>query len=372
MFKRFRTFTLGALVCGFLWTDPLSGRGTEDLSAPGPLAVETLPFSNLSDPSRTTPGPAAGSRFPLLGRRLGKPASSVERPVPIKVHVPATGGAYPVVILSHGAGGDWDTHYAQAQHLASRGYVVLCVEHVGSNRAHLSKGPQFMKSLDAMIHDAGEVFARPKDVSFAVNCAQEWNRSHPRLRASMDLQRIGVMGHSFGAFTTMVVCGMRPALDWLSPRVEPGKGLGPDQSDPRVRCGVALSPQGVGEPFFLRDSFASLRVPLLGISGTLDKQQSGLTAENRRDAFVLWPRGPHKFVWLANARHLDFTDSTGGTGGGLPSPTRGDVQPLVKAATLLFFDSQLKGETGAFGQLTAEGLNPFLRGSVNRVEVFSR
>jgi predicted dienelactone hydrolase len=229
-----------------------------------------------------------------------------------------------------------------------------------------------MKSLDAMIHDAGEVFARPKDVSFAVNCAQEWNRSHPRLRASMDLQRIGVMGHSFGAFTTMVVCGMRPALDWLSPRVEPGKGLGPDQSDPRVRCGVALSPQGVGEPFFLRDSFASLRVPLLGISGTLDKQQSGLTAENRRDAFVLWPRGPHKFVWLANARHLDFTDSTGGTGGGLPSPTRGDVQPLVKAATLLFFDSQLKGETGAFGQLTAEGLNPFLRGSVNRVEVFSR
>jgi predicted dienelactone hydrolase len=180
------------------------------------------------------------------------------------------------------------------------------------------------------------------------------------------------MGHSFGAFTTMVVCGMRPALDWLTPRVEPGKGLGPELRDPRVRCGIALSPQGVGEPFFISESFGSLKLPLLGISGTEDRQQNGLTAGNRREAFALWPQGPHKFIWLANAKHLDFTDSTGVERRARPSPTREHVQPLVRAVTLLFFNSYLKADTSAAKQLTSDALRPYLHGAMNNVDVLSK
>ena len=65
---------------------------------------------------------------------------------------------------------------------------------------------------------------------------------------------------------------MRPALDWIVPTIPPGKGLGASQREKRIDCGVALSPQGVGEPFFISESFGGLQVPLLGISGTLDKQ----------------------------------------------------------------------------------------------------
>ncbi|NBX26618.1 MAG: hypothetical protein EBQ99_11345, partial [Planctomycetes bacterium] len=162
------------------------------------------------------------------------------RKVPIKVHVPTSGGPYPVVVLSHGAGGDWDTHFAQAQDLASHGYAVLCVEHVGSNRERLTQGMRPMKNLDAMIRDADEVFARPRDVSFAIDQAKRWNEGQGELHGQFDLGRVGVMGHSFGAFTTMVVCGMRPALDWLVPPVAPGKGLGSSLRDARVTCGVAL------------------------------------------------------------------------------------------------------------------------------------
>jgi predicted dienelactone hydrolase len=350
---------------------PLAVLHAADFSDRGPLTVETLEFSELVDTSRSARGTAERSR-PRIKKTPRQLATRSERKVPIKVHLPNRGGPFPLVVLSHGAGGDWDTHYAQAQHLASHGYAVLCVEHVGSNRERLTQSLRVIQNLDAMIHDADEVLARPKDVSFVLDRADEWNRQHEKLRGKLDLQRAGVMGHSFGAFTAMVVCGMRPALEWLTPRVEPGRGLGPDLRDPRVKCGVALSPQGVGEPFFIRESFGSLQVPLLGISGPQDRQQNGLTAENRRDAFALWPQGMHQFVWLAQAKHLDFTDSTGTSRRATPSPTRDDVQPIVRASTLLFFDLHLKGNAEPAKQLTSAALKPYLRGAVSTVEVLSK
>lgn len=340
--------------------------------AVAPLAVEVIAFSDLVDESRRAPPSAEAARPRRLLRRRAEDAPSSGRAVPIKAHAPTTGGPYPVVVLSHGAGGDWDTHFAQAQDLAAHGYVVLCLQHVGSDRERLTRGLRPMQNLDAMIRDADEVLARPKDVGFALDMAKRWNESHATLRGKLDLQRVGAMGHSFGAFTTMVVCGMRPALDWLVPAVAPGNGLGPDLRDARVRCGVALSPQGVGEPFFLVDSFKSLQAPLLGVSGTADAQQAGQPATNRRDAFALWPTGPHAFVWLNNAAHLDFTDSTGADRRAQPSPSRADVQPIARAATRAFFDLHLKGDESARSRLTVEGLAPLQRGVVDRFEVLAK
>lgn len=351
---------------------PLATLPGADYSADGPFTVETIEFTNLTDTVRTQVKEAGGMMLRRMAPRIRQDTTPAGRKVPIKVHVPKGSGPFPVVIVSHGAGGDWDTHYAQAHHLASHGYTVLCLEHIGSNRERMTQSLRLMQNLEAMIHDAGEVLARPKDVSFAIDRAEEWNRRDERLHARLDLQRVGVMGHSFGAFTTMVVCGMRPAIEWLTPRVEPGTGLGPDLRDPRVKCGVALSPQGVGEPFFIRESFSSLKMPLLGISGTQDKQQNGLPAENRQEAFALWPPGAHKFLWLMNAKHLDFTDSAGAERRATPSPTRDDVQPLVRAATLLFLNGHLKADAEASKQLTAAALKHYLRGAVSNVEVLSK
>lgn len=322
-------------------------RGLGDMAAPGSLAVETIEFPDLADSTRA-------------GRR-----------VPIKVHVPTLGGPYPVVVLSHGAGGHWDANFAQARHLASHGYAVLALEHVGSNTAVLKRSLRWMANLEAMTRDADEVLGRPKDVSFAIDRAEQWNRAHERLRGRLDPTRVGVLGHSFGAYTTLVVAGMRPALDWLVPTVPPGRGLGPDLRDRRVACGVALSPQGPGEPFFTEASYASLAVPLLGVSGSRDEQQKA-TPENRRRAFALWPAGDKHLIWLANADHTAFSDSTGSSHGMLPSRSRSDVQPVVRAATLAFFDACLKGDAHARSQLTSDALRPYLRGRVDAIEVMSK
>jgi predicted dienelactone hydrolase len=188
------------------------------------------------------------------------------------------------------------------------------------------------------------------------------------LKGRLDLHRVGVMGHSFGAYTTLVICGARPALDWLTPAVPPGKGLGPDLSDPRVAAGVALSPQGPGEPFFLDESYASVKTPLLGITGSRDKQQ-GAPPEHRRRCFELLPPGGKIFIWLANADHLGFSDSKGSGQRSLPSTSRADAQPLVRAATVLFFNATLRKDKEAESALSYEALSSLRRGVVNELEI---
>jgi len=313
----------------------------------GPLTTRTIEFPDLTDAARA-------------GRR-----------VPIKVHVPQWSGPFPVVVVSHGAGGNWDANYAQARHLASHGYVVLALEHPGSNTERLRQGMRFGANLKAMTRDAAEVLGRPRDVAFALDQAQRWNESHPELKGAFDMTRVAAMGHSFGAYTVLAVCGARPALDWLEPRVEPGKGLGPDLSDPRVKACVALSPPGPGEPYFLDDSFATINRPVLGISGSRDEQQSA-TPANRRRFFELEPVGAKVFVWLANADHPAFSDATGSRRTNLPSRSRADVQPLVRAATLLFLEAHLRGDADADARLSERGLQPLTHGVVNRVEVMRK
>jgi len=311
---------------------------------PGALTVTTIEFPDLKDEQRG-------------GRR-----------VPIKIHVPQQQGKWPVVVFSHGGGGNWNANFAQASHLASHGYAVLCLEHVGSNTERMKEGLRFMDNVKAMTRGSSEVLGRPKDVSFALDVAEEWNRAHPEFKGRLDLERVGVIGHSFGAYTTLVVCGARPALDWLTPPVSPGKGLGPDLSDPRVAAGVALSPQGPGEPFFLDTSYASIKRPLLGITGSRDKQQ-GAPPEHRRRFFDLLAPGGKIFIWLANADHLGFSDSKGSGQRSLPSNSRTDAQPLVRAATLLFFEATLRGDKEAEKGLSYESLKPLLRGVVNEMEI---
>ncbi|MCB0359019.1 MAG: hypothetical protein KDD44_05270, partial [Bdellovibrionales bacterium] len=308
----------GLVIAVLLRANPTVAAPVIHPEALGPFRTTVISFPELRDHSRK------------------------DRKVPIKVHMPSDEGPFPVVVLSHGGGGNWDANYAQAEHLASHGYTVLALEHVGSNTKVMRRWFRFMANLKAMTRSADEVLGRPKDISFALDQAALWNRADTRLAGRLDLEHIGMLGHSFGAYTTLAACGARPALDWLTPEVAPGHGLGPNLRDERIDAAVALSPQGPGEPFFLPESYRTVTCPTLGISGTRDEQQ-GARPEHRKKFFELLPPGQKLFIWLTNADHTAFSDSTGAGRRMLRSESREQVQPIVRAATLLFFEWQLRG-----------------------------
>jgi predicted dienelactone hydrolase len=319
--------------------EPASGT---DYDRPGPHAIKTLEFPDLKDSNRD------------------------ERSVPLKVHFPVDGEAYRLVVMSHGGAGTWDANIYQAQHLASHGYVVVCTEHVYSNNvrvkyymSHAGGRMRFYDALHRITTDPKAVLERPRDVSFAIDQAVAWNREHADLAGKIDTKRVAVMGHSFGAYTTFVVCGARPILDYLRPAVAPGKGLAGDLSDPRVTFGLAMSPQSPGTTFFGSDSYKTIDRPLMCLTGSRDVQKGfdgGLMPPHTRwQVLRLIPPGNKYFLWLENADQLCFSDNPKSYL--LPSRARSDAQRISRAVMVLSWDLFLKGKQEARKKLNKDYIN---------------
>ena len=138
----------------------------------------------------------------------------------------------PVIIFSHGLGGSREGYEYLAQYWSKAGWLVVMVEHPGSNRDILRSAAPMVAMKRAAVDPANAV-NRPKDISFAIDMLEKLNQSEGPWQGWCDLQKIGVGGHSFGAYTAMVVAGMSLAL--------------PDSTkvsfvDPRVKAALVLSP----------------------------------------------------------------------------------------------------------------------------------
>jgi predicted dienelactone hydrolase len=56
-----------------------------------------------------------------------------QRDIPLRVYRPAAAGKAPVVLFSHGLGGSWLNSPYLGQHWGARGYVVVHLQHAGSD-----------------------------------------------------------------------------------------------------------------------------------------------------------------------------------------------------------------------------------------------
>ncbi|MBX2798519.1 MAG: hypothetical protein KTR31_12635 [Myxococcales bacterium] len=186
-------------------------------------------------------------------------------------------GPFPLVVLSHGFSGNPEWYLDLAEHLASRGFVVLAPEHV---------------ELDWQLDVVAASATRPLDVSDTLDFAADGP-----LATVTDTERVAVVGHSYGGYTALAAAGARIDTGALARRCETvtdpfigaffcdpflageadladalglddvPTGLWPSLEDDRVDAIVPIA----GDAYLFGDEgLASVRVPALMIGGTAD------------------------------------------------------------------------------------------------------
>ena len=294
---------------------------------------------------------AAGSYEPLAvdkdfkaqSLELSVHDSARNRDIPLRVYLPAQTSPEPVVIFSHGLGGSRQGNAFMGEHWAGRGYVAVFVQHPGSDSSvwqDKPEGERLTALRDSM--SAANFKERAGDIHSTLDTLTKWNveKGHP-LFGRLNLQEIGMSGHSFGAVTTEAVSGE------LFPLV------GAHFTDARIKAAVAFSPSG-SHHYDPQKAFGSVKIPWLLMTGTKDVVPllGGADMQSRLAVYPGLHGAPKYQVVLNNAEHSAFTDRA------LPGdrePRNPNHHRVMLALTTAFWDAYLKHDPAATEWLNGAG-----------------
>lgn len=125
------------------------------------------------------------------------------------------GGTFPLLVFSHGNGGMRAQSTFWCDHMASHGYIVAATDHTHNAAATAFEGRIIPFKPDGRQQARID---RPKDVSFLIDALDRLNRdSESQFHNHVDLERIGVAGHSFGGYTAMAAAARDPRVDAIAP-----------------------------------------------------------------------------------------------------------------------------------------------------------
>lgn len=239
----------------------------------------------------------------ITARPVVLPAPDRGEDLQVSVSAPATGGALPVIVFSHGFGWSMDGYAPLADHWAAHGFAVVRPTHLDSRRLGLpADDPRTPRIWRLRVDDLKRVIDGLDALEAAV----------PGLAGRLDRDRVAVAGHSWGAQTASMLLGARV--------LDQGGVPGEDLSDSRVKAGVLLALTGRGgtdlsafaaEHFpFMNPSFDGMTAPALIVAG--DHDRSPLTTRGPdwfTDPYVLSPKDK-TLLTLFGAEH-----SLGGVAG---------------------------------------------------------
>jgi dienelactone hydrolase len=188
-------------------------------------------------------------------------------------------GPYPFVVFAHGLGSPSAGSQLLTRHLASHGYVVIA--------------PAF--PLSTFLAPGGPTTAdqpdQARDVSFLIDTFLAFSAQPAHMfENSIDASKIGMMGHSNGALTTLVVTY--------------------DQNlrDARIKASMPMSPPGC---IFQEGWYGAVDVPLMVLHGDRD-----LLVDFNDHAVKIFDRAnPTKsLVQFIDGNHVGFSDAAVGIG----------------------------------------------------------
>ena len=313
-----------------------------------------------------------------------------DKQLEIRVYYPEADGPFPVLVFSHGMGGSKEVGEDLMAYWAGHGYIVICPTHADSIKLYAKEHPdevdgwvrdmgkrQMMKLLRQTARSPEDWENRARDISLVLDSLSRIEDESPLLRGRLDHRTIGVGGHSYGAYTTMLIGGA--VLD------PPGRAADVSWGDERADALLVMSGQGVGRLGLTEHSWDGFSLPMMVMSGTRDNAAGGMDVVSRRDPYDYAPAGDKYLVWIEDAVHASFT-------GGLASGDKREnyrgrwtewvlgsedvesaefeqidqqaIFDYVKTATLAYWDSNLKADNAAAAWLAGKELEVYSEGAV--------
>lgn len=265
------------------------------------------------------------------------------RIVPVKIYSPQSdAGPFPVVVFSHGLGGSREGYEYLGQGWAAHGYVAVHLQHVGSDDS-VWKDVPLGKRMSAMKRAAAQprnAMDRVQDVSFAIDELTRLNATNSIWRGKMDLKRIGVAGHSFGAHTTLATAGAAYS-GWGEATL----------ADPRVKAAIPMSAPVPANKTRLEAAFAGVKIPCLHMTGTKDDSPIGETkAVERRLPFDHCRNSDQFLITFTGGDHAIFGGRERKFGGAKDA----EFQRLISQSSLAFWDAYLRDDARAKEWLTTK------------------
>jgi len=371
------------------------------------LAIIAAAGCSSSPQQKTAPAPQPASYAPSYAYDMGSSPVGVipsallrdatrNKEVEVSIEYPTRGtGPFPIIIFSPGYGGSSHAYEALISYWTSYGYVCIRPMHADAGalrdtmndllqmhpedrrpnrRDRTPPNPDTLARTRPNLAEAiwdkerePQWRDRVRDITVILDSLNDLEKNYPELAGKMDHTRIGVGGHSYGAFTAMLAGG---AKAFGNPPVSGG--------DPRVKAILAMSPQGVASNRGLTaESWRDLHAPAMFMTGTRDYGASETESPDwRRTAYENSPSGDKYFVLIRNAGHMTFTGLASGLGGeqqydrnreapivdprtgqvlnGVPQANnRGGVISdrgtfgSIRSISLMFWDSYLKNKADA-------------------------
>ncbi|NBC05183.1 MAG: dienelactone hydrolase, partial [Bacteroidetes bacterium] len=179
-------------------------------------------------------------------------------------------GSYPLIIVSHGYTGSRYLMTYLTENLASKGYVVVAIDHTEST---FRDAAGFNSTL----------LNRSLDVLFVLNEMTRIEKNNSSfLHGLVDSDRTALIGYSMGGYGVLNVAGAgysRAATDFFSSMSNGSTALeqrsagNPEYEasiDPRIKAVVAFAPWGMTRGVWNTEGLKGLEIPTLFVAGSKD------------------------------------------------------------------------------------------------------
>lgn len=275
-----------------------------------------------------------------------------DRKIPVKVYFPKPlPTACPVILFSHCLGGSREGYGFLARHWTSHGYICVHPQHLGSDVALWQNVPagHVMQALRAAAIEPDNAEARVGDIAFVLEELSRMDADACPWADAMDLSRLGLGGHSFGAKTTLTVAGRGLGDAMVS--------SGPDS---RFKAALAMS-SPIPRNLETREcEFGRVAIPCLHMSGTEDVIPiSDTRAEERRAPFDHARLATAYFINFQGGDHMVFA---GMTRNAARREKDAFIHRVIQDSSLALWDAYLKVDPAAREWLESGGLSDELGG----------